>query len=171
MNCAFCEEHLSDYLEDSLGLADRVAMENHLQFCDLCRELMEGVQSVILVGNALPVETPPAWLADRIIANTPQVVRLTWRDSIRAAWTQFCEPRFALGLLTSTLVLGWMGSVAGISAPDPSMLRHPSAIYYGIEGWANRVYGDAVRNYYSSPLVNAIQCQIHTRIEQFRENS
>jgi len=76
-----------------------------------------------------------------------------------------------MALMTSTLMIGWLGSTAGITASDLSMVRNPSAIYYGVEGWASRIYGDAVRNIYSSPFVNSIQCQIHTRIEQFRENS
>jgi hypothetical protein len=76
-----------------------------------------------------------------------------------------------MALMTSTLMIGWLGSTAGITASDLSIVRSPSAIYYGVEGWANRVYGDAVRNYYSSPIVNSIQCHIHSRIEQFRENS
>ena len=94
-------------------------------------------------------------------------------DGVRQviAWKSISEPRFALALLTATIVLGWMGSLAGISAPDVATLRHPSAVYYRIGGWANRIYGDAVRSYYNSELVNAIQCQIQTRIEQFRENS
>jgi hypothetical protein len=68
-------------------------------------------------------------------------------------------------------MLGWMGSFVGISFADVAMVRHPSAIYNRMGGWANRMYGDAVRSYYTSPLVNAIQCQIHSRIEQMRENS
>jgi hypothetical protein len=97
--------------------------------------------------------------------------RITWRDWLVGAWKNVCEPRVAMALLTSTLVLGWMGNLAGISAPDIATLRHPVAVYHRIGGWANRLYGDAVRSYYSSPIVNAIQCQIHSRIEQFRENS
>jgi hypothetical protein len=121
--------------------------------------------------NELPVSPPPPWLAQRIIANTPHVIRITWRDWIVNTWTSLREPRFALGLLTSVLMLGWMGSIAGITFSDLEMVRHPSAIYNRMGGWANRMYGDAVRTYYSSPLVHEIQCQIHSRFEQDRENS
>ena len=171
MNCAYCEERISDYLENALSVAERDAVDLHLQSCIMCTELVDGVRNVIQAARELPVADPPLWLPGRIVANTQLVVRLTWRDWFRAAWKRVCEPQFALTLLSSTLVLGWMGNMAGISPPDPELLRHPSAIYYGVEGWANRVYGDAVRTYYSSAIVNAIQCQIHTRIEQFRENS
>jgi len=96
---------------------------------------------------------------------------VTVMDWIRSAWRTVSEPRFAMALMTSTLMIGWLGSSAGITASDLSIVRSPTAVYYGVEGWANRVYGDAVRNLYSSTIVNSIQCHIHSRIEQFRENS
>jgi anti-sigma factor RsiW len=171
MNCTYCEERLSDYLESALSPAERGVVEEHLKSCSACSELLEGVRNVMHWGRDLPVQLPPLWLSSRIVANTPQVIRVTWRDWFVGAWKSVCEPRFALALLTSTLMLGWMGSFVGISFADVAMVRHPSAIYNRMGGWANRMYGDAVRSYYTSPLVNAIQCQIHSRIEQMRENS
>ena len=171
MNCAHCEDQLSAYIENALDPSERLSIEAHLQTCVACSELLEGVQEVMQWGKTFATPMPPAWLPTRIVANTPQVVRITWRDWLVGAWKNVCEPRVAMALLTSTLVLGWMGNLAGISAPDIATLRHPVAVYHRIGGWANRLYGDAVRSYYSSPIVNAIQCQIHSRIEQFRENS
>lgn len=171
MNCVYYEEFLSDYLEGSLGASERESLEAHLRSCATCSELLDGIHEVMHWGRDLQVPETPPWLATRILANTPQVVRITWRDWVRGAWKTLCEPRFAMALLTSTLVLGWMGNLAGITTEDIAMVRHPSAIYERIEGWANRLYGDAIRTYYSSPIINTIQCQIHTRIEQFRENS
>jgi len=171
MNCKYCEDHLSDYLEDALDADERAALEMHFQACSTCSELLEGVRDVIQWGREFPAAPAPEWLSTRIVANTPRVVRVTLLDWVRSAWRAVSEPRFAMALMTSTLMIGWLGSIAGITAADLSVARSPSAIYYGVEGWATRVYGDAIRSYYSSPLVNAIQCQIHTRIEQFRENS
>ena len=171
MNCAHCEDQLSMYLEDALDNSERLSIEAHLQTCAACSELLEGVREIIQWGKSFTTPEPSPWLPTNILANTPVVVRITWRDWLVGAWRSVCEPRFAMAILTSTLVLGWMGSLAGISAPDIATLRHPVGIYHRIGGWANRLYGDAVRSYYSSPIVNAIQCQIHSRIEQFRENS
>jgi predicted anti-sigma-YlaC factor YlaD len=171
MNCASCEERLSDYLENALAVSEHAAVQTHLQGCASCSELLDGVRLVIQWGKDFQVQPPPAWLPARIVANTPQVVRVTWADWSKNAWRNLLEPRFAMALLTATLVLGWMGSLAGITASDVAMIRRPSEIYYRIDGWANRVYGDAVRGYYGSSIVNAIHCQIHTQIEQFRENS
>jgi len=171
MNCTFCEDRLSDYLEDTLNAAERVLLEEHLKTCSTCRELLDGVRNVMDWGRELPALMPPPWLASRIVANTPHVIRVTWGDWIGSVWRNVCEPRLALALLTSALMLGWLGSLAGFTVADVALVRHPSAMYNRLGGWANRLYGDAVRSYYSSPLVNTIQCQIHSRIEQFRENS
>lgn len=171
MNCAHCEDRLSDYLESALDPSERAAVEMHFQSCSACSDLLQSVQDVMQWGRDLQVPLPPPWLSARIIANTPQVVRVTWKDWAASVWKHVFEPRFALSALTSMLMIGWMGSIAGVSAADVAMVRHPYAIYYRIEGLANRLYGDALRSYYNSPLVNAIQCQIHSRIEQFRENS
>jgi anti-sigma factor RsiW len=171
MNCTYCEDRLSDYLEGALNPVERGLVEDHIKSCTACNELLDGVRSVMHCGSDLPAQSPPPWLASRIVSNTPHVIRVTWRDWIVGVWRNIAEPRFALALLTSILMLGWMGSLAGITCADVAMVRHPSAIYNRMGGWANRLYGDAVRSYYSSPLVNAIQCQIHSRIEQFRENS
>jgi len=175
MNCKYCEDHLSDYLENTLDADGRAGLreelELHFQSCSACSELLEGVREVIQWGREFPAAPAPEWLSTRIIANTPRVVRVTWRDWVTSAWRTVSEPRFAMALMTSTLMIGWLGATAGFTASDLSIVRSPSAVYYGVEGWATRVYGNAIRNYYSSPIVNEIQCQIHTRIEQFRENS
>jgi len=171
MNCTYCEDRLSDYLEETLPAAEQAVVEAHLLSCLACGELVAGLRHVLHFGRDLPEQLPPAWLASRIVANTPQVLRITWRDWFAAAWRNICEPRFALGLLTSMLMLGWLGGMVGITPADVVALRHPSAIYNRMGGWANRLYGDAVCGVYNSPLVNEIQCQIHSRFEQSRENS
>ena len=171
MNCKYCEDHLSDYLENALEVDERAGMESHFLSCSDCSELLVGVRDVIQWGREFPAAPAPEWLSTRIVANTPIRVRVTFMDWFRSAWKTVSEPRFAMALMTSTLMIGWLGSTAGITASDLSIVRSPSAIYYGVEGWATRVYGDAVRNYYSSPIVNSIQCHIHSGIEKFRENS
>src|SRR5215471_9604882 len=148
MNCIYCEERLSDYLENALSPAEQALLQEHFKSCSACSELLEGVRTVMHWGRDLPVQSPPPWLSWRIVANTPQVIRVTWRDSFVGAWKSVCEPRFALALLTSILMLGWMGSLVGIRFADIAMVRHPSVIYNRMGGWANRMYGDAVRTYY-----------------------
>jgi hypothetical protein len=158
---------MSDYLERALGPAERAAVESHLQSCTACSTLLEDVTEVLSWGRRFPVHQPPVWLADRIIANTPRIARESWTDTIAIVWKWIADPRLAMGVFTATLVLGWLGSLAGVSPRWAAVVRDPAAIYYEAQGAVNRAYDEAIRMYYRSPLVTGIR----TRIEQLREIS
>ena len=167
MTCLQCEERLSDYLEGALSLAERETMDLHLQSCAACRELSAGITEVMAWGKSFPVHEPPPWLPARIVANTPRVARESWIDTIAAAWKWIIDPRAAMGVFTAVIVLGWLGSFAGISPNWTSVIRNPTAVYYAAQGAMNRAYDEAIRRYYRSPLVN----EITARIGQLREIS
>jgi anti-sigma factor RsiW len=165
MNCTYCEERLSDYLESSLSEDERGAVQLHLESCPGCNELLAGITEVMAWGKAFPVYEAPAWLPGRIVANTPRIARESWFDTLAYIWKWLIEPRTAMALFTATLVLGWMGNLTGVSSAWINVFRNPSAIYYGAQGAMDRAYGDAIRRYYRLPLVT----QIQSRIEQLRE--
>ena len=167
MNCAIFEENASGYLEHTIGSDDRRAMDAHLQSCSVCSELLAGISEVLAAAKVFPVYAPPAWLATRIIANTPRIERESWVDTISSIWKWIVEPRTAMAVFTATLVLGWLGGIAGVSPDWARAVRNPTTIYYGAHSVLNRAYDEAVRKYYHSPLVTEIQ----TRIEQLREIS
>ena len=167
MNCQRCEERMSDYLEGALSASEREAVDLHLQSCTGCSELLAGMREVLAWGRRFPVYEPPSWLPARIVANTPRRARESWTDTIGTLWKWIVDPRTAMGLFTATLVLGWLGSLAGISPQWTTVVRNPAAIYYEAQGAVGRAYDEAVRRYYRSPLVN----EIKTRIEQLREIS
>src|ERR1051325_3777690 len=100
MNCAHCEERLSDYLENLLSPSERAAVDAHLQNCSACAAMLADISEVLNWSAAFPTYEPPAWLATKIIANTPQVVRETWLDTLASIGRWFFEPRTAIGLLT-----------------------------------------------------------------------
>ncbi len=169
-NCTHCEERMSEYLENALGAAERVSMELHLEACRACAGLLAGMAEVLAWGRNFPVYDAPPWLASRIVANTPRIARESWLDTMRSVGKWIIEPRTAMAVFTATLVLSWLGSLAGISPATmnvSSIVRDPAAIYYGAQGLVNRAYDEAVRTYYRSPLVT----QIQSRIEQLREIS
>jgi anti-sigma factor RsiW len=167
ITCALCEERMSDYLEHVLGQADQSAMEVHLESCVACSALLADMTKVVDWGKTFPVHEAPLWLPSRIIANTPLVERERWIDTLTRAWKWIFDPRAAMGVFTATLVLSWLGNLAGISPDWTTVVRNPTAIYYEAQGAVNRAYDEAVRKYYRSPLVTGIR----TRIEQLREIS
>ena len=160
-NCAHCEERMSDYLENTLSVSDRAGLAQHFESCEACAELLAGMSEVLDWGARFPVYEAPAWLPTRILANTPRrVVHETWLDTLAGVGRWIIEPRTAMGLLTTILMVGWMGSLAGIPADVGSLVRNPSAVYY-------RAYDRAVRTFYHAPLVTEIRSQI----ERLREIS
>src|SRR5947209_6927450 len=167
MNCTHCEERMSDYLENAISVADRTQMDSHFQSCMACAELISTMKSVLVWAGDFPAYQAPSWLPVRIVANTPRVARESWLDTVRLGWRWLIEPRTAMAIFTATLVLGWLGGLAGISPNWGAIVRDPSSIYYEGQAAANRVYDVAVRAYYRSPLVTEIQDQI----EQLREIS
>ena len=167
MNCPHCEERMSDYLEGALSPHERSAVDLHLHSCRACGELLAGMSDVLAWGRTFPAHEPPPWLPARIIANTPRLAQERWTDTIAVIWKWIADPRPALGVFTAALVLGWLGSLAGISPQWTTVVRNPAAIYYEAQGAVNRAYDEAVRRYFRSPLVN----EIKTRIEQLREIS
>ena len=168
MNCGNCEELLSDYLEEMLGLDTHRAVEQHLEICPACAELSFGMKALILEEKSFVSYDPPAWLAPRILANTPRVARETWRDTLAGLVYWIIEPRMAMIVFTASIVLGWMGSLAGITPLGVvRVVRDPTIVYYEAGTQLNRAYGSAVRSYYSAPLVTRIQAQI----DRLRESS
>ena len=61
MNCRYCEDHLSDYLESALDASERHAMELHFQECSACSGLLEGVRDVMQWGREFPAAPAPEY--------------------------------------------------------------------------------------------------------------
>jgi len=165
MKCTDCEERLSDYIEGTLGTADQEAMGLHLRSCSSCVDLLAGMKDVLQWGATFPAHSAPDWLAGRIAASTPHILRESWRDTLAGAWRWIAEPHMAMMVFAGVLALGWVANLAGIPTSVPGIIRNPAAVYYGAESLVNRAYDEAVRSYYRSRIVSEVYC----RIEQLRE--
>ena len=156
MKCAECEQLMSDYMENTLNPSERDVLTLHLNSCRACTDLLASMREVVAWGKSFQAFEAPAWLPARIVANTPVVARERWIDTLVSIGRWIIEPRTALAIFTSALVLGWLGGAAGISPDWGAVVRDPGAIYY-----------QAVRAAYRSPLVT----EIESRIEQLMEIS
>ena len=157
MNCRDCEERMSDYLENAVSVSDRHQIELHLESCATCSELLSGMRDVLSWGESFPVYEAPGWLPSRIVANTPRRLRESWLETLRLAGQWIVQPRTAMVIFTATLVLGWLGSLAGISPDWAAIVRNPAAVYYQGQATVNCMYQGAVRAYYQSPLAAEIE--------------
>jgi anti-sigma factor RsiW len=155
LNCADYEEKLSDYIERSLGESERSAVELHLHSCGSCSELVSEMMDMIAATRDFPVYAPPAWLASRIVANTP-LSPPSPRARLAALWQSLGEPRTALAIFTATIVMGWIGG---------GTVRE--AVFNRAESVVSCAYDHAIRSYYRSPVV----IELHAKIDQLMENS
>ena len=166
MNCEIVELRLSDLLDGQLPATEEASVETHMASCDACRRLHQHMAAVVEWGRRFPVFTPPEWLVTRILANTPRQEKETWLDTLGAIGRWVLEPRTAMSVFTATIVMSWMLNIAGVS-PSVADLRNPSVIYSKAGDLVNGAYDGAVRLYYRTPVVTAIQ----SRIERLRESS
>jgi len=155
LKCADCEEKLSDYIERSLSDDERSIVEQHLHSCSSCMELVSGMTHVMAAGREFPVHAPPAWLATKIVANTPKPLP-SFRSRFASFWQSLGEPRTALAIFTAAIVMGWLGG---------GPVRQ--AVFNRAEGVVSCAYDHAIRSYYRSPVV----IEIHSRLDQLMENS
>jgi predicted anti-sigma-YlaC factor YlaD len=165
MNCADCEINLSDYCEGTLDAGRAADMDRHFSSCATCRELAATVREVMQWRADFPVHVPPPWLAGRIVASTPMLVRESWRDTANSAWNWLSSPRIAMTVFASVLVLGWTASLVGLPTQPSTLVRNPSEAYYSAESLVYEMYDEAVRSWYRSRIATEVYC----RIEQLRE--
>jgi anti-sigma factor RsiW len=166
IDCSHAEEQLAGFVEGTSSPAERTGIGEHLGSCGPCRELEAALREVLAFGADFPQVPSPEWLAPRIMARTPPVVRERWRDTLLNAWRLAVQPRMAMTVFASVFVLGWVSSVLGMPLNVSDVVRNPSGALYSAEGLVNQVYDRAVRSYYRSEIVQEIYC----RIEQLRES-
>jgi anti-sigma factor RsiW len=163
MKCSECELRISDYLEDMLAPAERAAMRSHLESCTVCRELADGTREILAWGSGFASYPAPNWLAGRVLASTPPVVRERWLDTLRTAGRWILQPRMAMTVFASVILLGWTLDLD--AARVGRWVEDPATVYYDAQGVAYHAWDEAVRTWYGSRVVNEVYC----RIEQLRE--
>jgi len=170
--CESVRESLSDYLDQVLSPTERERMETHLTECPACLAQRDGMVRVIQWARRFPRFAAPPWLVSGILANTADLPvawrrqRETWLETLASIGRWILEPRTAMAVFTSVLILGWMSNVAGVEA---ATLRNPASVYYTVESLADDVYDRSVRLYYEVP--QTVVDQIQYRVEQLRESA
>jgi anti-sigma factor RsiW len=173
MNCAEFENLLADYIDGSLGAAERRAVEEHTQSCAACREFRaDAMGAVAFLKRAEEVQPPPelvtriAYQAPLGRAREPFESQGIW-SKISSAWLQpLLRPRFAMGMAMTILSFAMLQRCTGvqiqrIQAADLSPVR----IWDGVEEKALRVKDRAVKYYENVRLVY----EIKTRLKDLQE--
>lgn len=104
MKCVKYEKLIEPYLSGDLSSADRGRLENHLEHCACCRELVAEFQvlDAMLDGASEWKMEPPSYLAQRIMANLPD-------RPASAYWSwRFLHPYIAAASLVLAVGLGFL---------------------------------------------------------------
>jgi len=75
IHCQEVWQEISNYLDEAIDPALKVALEDHIAFCSPCTAVVDGARNVIvLLGDerAFPV---PAGLVERILARVHEEIR------------------------------------------------------------------------------------------------
>jgi len=63
MNCDYCKQQLSAFIDNELSLEERLRMEEHLKTCPSCARETETLNQLSLFMGRIPEETPsPAFV-------------------------------------------------------------------------------------------------------------
>jgi anti-sigma factor RsiW len=126
----FWRDRLSEYLDDELETAERVALEDHLPGCAECRRTLEELRAVVRRASTLEVCAPaedlwPA-IAARIAAPGPRLAAAPERRRRMPRWS-FSLPQLAAAAAAVAVVSCVAMWLALGRAPVPRVASTPEA--------------------------------------------
>jgi anti-sigma factor RsiW len=78
MNCEYCKEKLSAYIDNELSPKERLMIEEHLQRCPSCAREAEMLNQIdVLIGH-IPEETPSPAFVQRTVNKAAVLQRRSW---------------------------------------------------------------------------------------------
>lgn len=174
MKCADLEALLCDYVDGTLGPAERALVEAHVQACAACAALLKDAASAVaFMAQAAPVEPPPE-LVTRILfqlSSREQSAAERRTGAGLARWFRLVlQPRFAMGMAMTILSFSMLGRFAGISPRQlTSADLHPVKLWQALDDRAHRAWERARKFYLSLRVVYEIQTQLREWTEQLQE--
>jgi hypothetical protein len=174
MNCAEFEILLADYLDNTLGAADRAALEAHVSSCAACRDFLSDASGGFsFLQRAEEVEVP-AGLITRIAYGAPtgrirhSFERQGLLSRLIGQWLQpILQPRLVMGMAMTVLSFAMLEKCTGvrvqhIQAADLSPVR----IWGGVEDRTVRVKDRAVKYYENLRWVYEIELRLRNLQEE-----
>jgi predicted anti-sigma-YlaC factor YlaD len=129
MECERWEGRLVPYLEDDLGAVERRAVEDHLQACPACRELMELLRSVQVSLRSIPEVEPSPALQRRLASGPDRKKR--FRFGVDFLLKPSLQPMLAAATVVLTLISFYAFSPRR-SSINKSLERHIHVGYHKI---------------------------------------
>jgi anti-sigma factor RsiW len=173
MNCAQFESILADYVDGSLPVPERAAVDLHAAECANCREFMAEVTGMAALLERVEEVDVPAELITRIAYQAP---RGRSRDSLdvfgfwpelKAKWIDpwmqpLLQPRLAMGMAMTVLSFSMLARCTGtpvqhIQAAD----LNPSKVLANLEDRVLRTRDRVLKNYDNLRVVYEIESRLN----------
>jgi Putative zinc-finger len=177
MTCAELEILLADYVDGTLHVAERTALESHLSECAACKELAHDVAGVTAFIERVPQAQPPAELMTRILHYAPAGKRAaeapasgspSWLKRWFGGFAQsVLQPRYVMGMAMTILSFSMLARFAHI---EPRQLRisdlDPVKVWQGIDDRSHRIWDRSMKYYDNLRLVIEIQSRLRDWTDQ-----
>ncbi len=172
MNCADIEIAICDYLDGTLGPAQKAEVERHLAECAACAGMAhDAAAAVAFMERAEDVEAPPE-LITRILFEGPWNANKTkpsaWRKWMAGALSPILQPRFAMSMAMTILSLAMLWRTVG-PAPLTARDLKPARIWATVEDRAMYAWGRTAKFYENLKIVYQIQSTLRQWQQQEEE--
>lgn len=174
MNCTEFESILADYIDGTLGDAQRAMVDEHAASCANCREFMAEVGGALKLLKSAPEVEPPPALITRIAFQAPRgrvrhpADRRTFFGKLASRWLQpVLQPRLVMGMAMTLLSFSMLERCTGvrvehIQAADLS----PARVWDGVEDKVLRVRDRVVKSYENLRVVYEIETRMRDLQDQ-----
>jgi len=75
MNCAYCKDKLSAYIDNELSPEERFLIEEHVQVCPSCAREAETLHQLGVLFESIPEETPSPAFVQRTVNKAAVLLR------------------------------------------------------------------------------------------------
>lgn len=173
MNCAEFEILLSDYVDGTVSIEQRRAVETHADNCAACREFLRDVFQAVSFMDGVEDVAPPPELITQIVYHAPrgrvrdESERRGFFNRAFNKWLQpALQPRFAMGMAMTILSFAMLGRCTGVQVQEikPADLN-PGKLWNNLEDRAYRSWDRTVKYYENLRLVY----EIETRLQEIRD--
>jgi len=165
MNCAELEILICDYVDGTLGAAERAEVERHLAACRNCAELARDSAAAVAFMQRAAEVVPPPELITRILHDSPWskagVVRQGTRRWLSQVLSPLVQPKFAMGMAMTILSFSLLKPFVapGLRQLKPEDLK-PSAVWTAVDDQAHRAWARTVKYYENLKVVYQIQTML-----------
>ena len=174
MDCAEFEILLADYIDRTLGAAERAELERHASICRECRELFTDASGAVAFLSRVPELAPPPELITRIAFQAPArrarepFERQGVLSRLASKWLQpLLQPRLAMGMAMTILSFAMLERCTGLHVQQIQAADlNPIRVWGSVEDKTMRLKDRAIKYYENLRWVYELETRLRALQEQ-----